>query len=1424
MERMTKRMTKRMMEKWTMAALGQAMVLVLSTAAFGQTSTATVSGTAQDTTGAFIPGVTVTATNDATGVDTSTVTNSAGAYNIPALQPGTYTVTAELTNFQTARFTEVLMRTSAQIRLDFDLQVAGAAAAVEVSVSADDLLIESGPSVGEALEDEEVQALPLVGGNVLDLVQVMAGVNLQREGDVFGAETTTFAGVSAMNVNVVRDGVSIQDQRWPNGISGTTVLNPELVSGFQMILAPVDAEMGRGSGQIQLTTRSGTNEFHGAGVWDVQNSALDANSWDNNRSGASPNWRNNQEYSISLGGPIVEDQTFFYVLWDQQISGFRTTQNPIVPTPCALNGIFRFYDNWNNGNALQTTAGGANPTIAVVNRDGSLKPPAMNPDATPHNGLLRYASVWGPITNIPAVVDPDCGNITVDYSDPWDPNRTNLSGLPIPERTGYLQMMVDEYLPAPNNYDVGDGLNAAGHRWVRGQNGSDGIFGTGTATNRKQINLNIDHVLNEEHNISGSYTYETNNSDSALPPWPAADDFRGLIRRRPQVLAVNFVSTVSPTVVNEVRFGMARSGVNSFSELDDPDTGTALQALLPTTPEGVPFIPALGTGQYAWPGGFFGAPGGGIVVQAPVTSRDNSPRWSLGDTMSWSRGRHGLRFGATYIIANSKTENSGEILSNTNSLAAAGIPTAIGGESVFAQTEGVGFGIGNLNDDFNSNRSPDPGVLMPNNETRMQDLIILLDGSTSQVVQRRFVNTPEQFASGVWNDPAVETIAVRDVHQNEFSAFFKDDWKVTNALTLNLGVRWDYYGVPYDENGMAAGFVDGGVEMLGMTGRSLVLEDWYNPGENAPDAVVTLVGPNSLNPGLRPYAREWNNFGPAVGFAYQLGAAGRTTLRGGYQASFLGGGRGDVVGDILGQPAGGTSARSQNAGVYFDVQDVSDGLVFPVPAFDPGDAIPRYDRGTRMVAFDSNLVSPYIQNLTLSLAHRIGRNLILEGKYIGTLTRKMWGNLDLNEANFLFNGMLEELAAARRGDESQMLDDLFYGIDMGSGVIGVDAGAPTGAEFLRTSPLFLEDLALGDFNGLANTLSRVNYDPSLNPTLPDWSLIDSSYQGSVLGLSEDVSGDPIPGRTVFPDNFLQPNPQFGDAFLQTNRGHSNYHSFQGAVTLRPTYGVNLQATYTWQKDLGLPTGDNNYTAPYDLSRDYALTARNRSHQFRTYGTFSLPIGPGQSLFGNATGPLARITEGWQMSWILNLLSGIPARVVAQPMIFGLGAPDLVGDFDLHSGNFNWEDGALAGNFFDARYTGVRDPQCSNPIYVDPALAGSGFGANCDLEAIQDTETGQLVFQHPLPGQRGNFGLNNLTGVGSWTTDMAISKRTEINENVSMQVRVDATNIFNHPEPFGAGGFFATEGPVLSMNSFTPFGQLGLKQGSRTFQMKARLDF
>src|SRR5262245_42920971 len=255
---------------------------------------ASVTGTVSDSSKALIPGVTVTATAVDTNVVTTALTNEAGAYAFNNLNPGRYTITATLQGFQTKSFTDVSLSQNTAYRYNFELTVAGAATSVEVSISAETILATSGASIGTVLGEQKVRDLPLVGNNVLNLVTVLAGVeNIAGDNVVFGRESTTFAGISAQNISIVRDGIQVQDNRYPNGISSVTTLNPDLIGEIRLILTPVDVEIGRGNGTIQYSTRSGTNRFNGSAVWSFRNTALDPNSWTNNRNQA----------SITTGGP-----------------------------------------------------------------------------------------------------------------------------------------------------------------------------------------------------------------------------------------------------------------------------------------------------------------------------------------------------------------------------------------------------------------------------------------------------------------------------------------------------------------------------------------------------------------------------------------------------------------------------------------------------------------------------------------------------------------------------------------------------------------------------------------------------------------------------------------------------------------------------------------------------------------------------------------------------------------------------------------------------------------------------------------------------------------------------------------------------------------------------------------------------------------
>jgi len=292
--------------------------------------------------------------------------------------------------------------------------------------------------------------------------------------------------------------------------------------------------------------------------------------------------------------------------------------------------------------------------------------------------------------------------------------------------------------------------------------------------------------------------------------------------------------------------------------------------------------------------------------------------------------------------------------------------------------------------------------------------------------------------------------------------------------------------------------------------------------------------------------------------------------------------------------------------------------------------------------------------------------------------------------------------------------------------------------------------------------------------------------------------------TGFPENFIKTNPQFSTATLQTNPGNTNYHSLQTQVTLRPSAGVNLQASYTWSKLLGR---SGAYTNPVDRTGDYTIQVGDRRHDFRTNGSFALPLGPNRRFLRNSSGALARIVEGWETSWILNMGSGASANILAQNMLYASGVPDVVGAFDPKVASVQWKAGDIAGNYFGSAYTKVRDPQCLS--------IAANLRALCTLSAVADS-SGKVVLQNPQPGTRGNLGQNVIELPGLRTIDGSVSKSFKLRETKNLRFRIDASNIFNHPQ---------VADPNLDLNSADlTFGNIATKTGQRQLQAQIRLEF
>jgi hypothetical protein len=199
----------------------------------------------------------------------------------------------------------------------------------------------------------------------------------------------------------------------------------------------------------------------------------------------------------------------------------------------------------------------------------------------------------------------------------------------------------------PNYYNDGDGLNMAALRWTRTTKGEDTVYGSGMDSARQSITVKMDHNLNAEHRLSGTYSYERSFSTGEHEPtWP--DGFGGAIDRKPQTFTSALTSTLRPTLLNEFRFGLAYNNNRTITPIDQPDTGDQLKQLMqefvPTgswsTWQGLPVLVAPGSGDptIAVNYGFRFNPNEshyyGGRLPAPATWGSNDYRWTFADTLT----------------------------------------------------------------------------------------------------------------------------------------------------------------------------------------------------------------------------------------------------------------------------------------------------------------------------------------------------------------------------------------------------------------------------------------------------------------------------------------------------------------------------------------------------------------------------------------------------------------------------------------------------------------------------------------------------------------------------------------------------------------------------------------------------------------------
>jgi hypothetical protein len=332
--------------------------LAASQSALAQSSNGQITGLVTDSSGAAVEGANISATNNATGVAYSGRTNGSGVYVLSQLVPGPYKVTLTKDGFATVDRPELIVRTGDHLSVDFSLKVATTKEVVTVTESAP-LLQSDQSSASTVLDNKMITELPQLNRNSLDLTGVIPQVQgkgpLSDQVSTLGNATYLIANngnsyaVSGGQVNgtsISVDGNQLQDSEF-NAVN-RAIPTPDSIGEFRVESGVLTADHGRYSGGIiTMNTKSGTNQIHGRLFEYFRNQILNSNGWQNNDVGASRPGFHQNNYGMSLGGPISiphvysgVNRSFFFFGWEGERYNTGAVVPSTVPTLLQRNGDF----------------------------------------------------------------------------------------------------------------------------------------------------------------------------------------------------------------------------------------------------------------------------------------------------------------------------------------------------------------------------------------------------------------------------------------------------------------------------------------------------------------------------------------------------------------------------------------------------------------------------------------------------------------------------------------------------------------------------------------------------------------------------------------------------------------------------------------------------------------------------------------------------------------------------------------------------------------------------------------------------------------------------------------------------------------------------------------------------------------------------
>jgi hypothetical protein len=577
-------------------ALPLFIFLLAPVPAIAQSNYAAVSGTVVDPEHRAIAGASVQLTSVSTGAERIVSTNDQGIFQITGLLPGDYKMVVKALGF--AEADQVLrLEVGQQLSLDLSLKLGTVANVVEVNAESE-ILHKTDAGVGDVIEPASIANLPLNGRMLIDLVLTVPGAHVShgaQAGDMNplywrpGQRSAVSIGGNRPNANYfLLDGTTNTD---PTFNTLNLSPSPDAVQEFKVQMGSYSAEMGgAGGGQINIVTRAGSNRFHGTGYEFLRNGALDANTF--NDMGSKFLVQNN--FGASLGGPIIQNKTFFFVNYEGLRLSKADTMIDTMPTGMEALGDFSMSG------------------VTIYNPFSSHPNPKFDPTK--------------PISpaNPQVIRDPFPGNVIPS-------NMINKAAA----------MFLQRYVPRPN---MDKGTIGCGGMTMSGQ---PTVVGAGVDCNNytdtriehhvtDQGTIRIDRMLARGDNLWARYSLSAENGfmPENLPGFGALHD------NFSQQGSIAWNRVISPRIVNMAAITISRLSMHRSSQNSDSNDIVSQLGI-----QGVGF-----GGQGAFGAPYFNVQGlspmGDTYLATPMRAWDTI--LEARDLLSWQRGRHSLKFGGSF--------------------------------------------------------------------------------------------------------------------------------------------------------------------------------------------------------------------------------------------------------------------------------------------------------------------------------------------------------------------------------------------------------------------------------------------------------------------------------------------------------------------------------------------------------------------------------------------------------------------------------------------------------------------------------------------------------------------------------------------------------------------------------------------------------